>query len=693
MIEIVLNSILIIFLGASLVNTLILRRRMRAAKEQAGSGGGEDGEPRMSSREAWRHSLFATSFHGFLIVYAGYNTLTGTFPWPVGIVAILVAVWLIRKPLSHVKQNWPVGVRFSKDLSLTFPSAERVTPEYVASLLTNDSVLKAINGDLVRTDQIGHKETWSLCLITTGQDRFDPRVFGMRRQAALQRTLADRSFRSNIMERVPVRMAAMLHSPTWFRYRFNNVLIAADGSMKSHGLSTNAKAGEFTRIRELQVRPASARGKSTDLPQFLRESGFPLRQAYRDGDPLTTERGGTIVSDGGKVVVVYPKYFAQRRVIDDRGELIYLGLSEDVEYGTTYGIEMRPSTSARLIKCVSYHGYVPIVRYRSFPYASDVMLPLLDTPMSANGWADLFIDPRGRAKLFVAKERTLAQWQEMLNELKQLLYSELARKDYHLLGLTRDPTHLNEYLVKKQAILAKHYHIDDFVLWGHGEGDLPDPQEAAAGAVYIVHRSVSEKEIRQRRRLGSIHYESEPKQTRLRRVVGFSQDTPKPRQPQIRTYRYEQAGFEIDLPVDWSPDDKSPPLLGSLRAGLRSGWSPDVDAAFKRGANETLNVVVEPMSPAPPPLLTQYLFSLTASQMGYADCQFGRISVGGRPHTWVRYTLRGQSWCKKYLLVLDGQGYAITASCNDPALFSQQEKVWDAIASSLRVLKSPTPPR
>jgi hypothetical protein len=454
MVDKVLNGILCIFLGASLVNAISLRDRIRAAKEQAGSGSGKDDEPKMRPKEAWRQSLFVTSFQGFLIVYTGYKTFTGTWPWPVGTIAILVMIWLIRKPLSRAKQSRPVPVRFSKDLHLAFPSVESATPEYVASLLASDSVLNAINGDLVRTDKIGHKETWSLCLIASGQDRFDPGVFGLGRQETLKRSLADRSFRSNIMERVPVKRAAMLYSPTWFIYRLNNVLITADHLMMNHSLSTKTKAGEFTRIRELKVHPASARGKSTDLPQFLRESGFPLKQAYSDADPLTTERGGTIVRDGDKVIIIYPKYFTQRRVIDDDGELIYLGLSEDLEYGTKLGIEMRPSISALLFKCVSYHGYVPIVRYRSFPYASDFMLPLLDTPMSANGWADLFIDTRGRAKLFVAKERTLAQWSQMLDELRQLLYSELARKGHHLLGLTKDPTHLNEYLVKKQAILA-----------------------------------------------------------------------------------------------------------------------------------------------------------------------------------------------------------------------------------------------
>jgi hypothetical protein len=677
MMDTVLNSILFIFLGASLIYTVSLRHRIHAVKEQAGSGsgGGEDDEPRMSPKEAWRHSLFITSFHGFLIVYASYKTFANTWSWPLGTAAILVSVWLIRKPLSRVKQSKPVPVRFSKDLHLAFPSAESVTPEYVAALLASDHVQKTINADLVRTDQIGHKETWSLCLIASGQDSFDPGIFELGRQETLKRTLAERSFRSNIMGRVPVKREAMLYSPTWFKYRLNSVLLAADHSMKSYGLGTKTKAGEFTRIRELEVHPASAQGKSTDLPQFLRESGFPLKQAYSDADPLTAERGGTIVSDGGRVIAIYPKYFAQRRVIDDDGQLLYLGLNEDVEYGTKFGIEMRPSTSALLFKCVSYHGYVPIVRYRSFPYASDFMLPLLDTPMSANGWADLFIDTRGRAKLFVARERTLAQWHQMLGELRQLLYSELAKKDYRLLGLTRDPTHLNEYLAKKQAILAKHYCIDDFVLWGHGGDCLAEPREAVAPAI------------------GSGRSRVDVAQTGQRKGLGFIQDEPEPKQPQIRTYRYERAGFEIDLPVDWSPYDENPSPLESLGTKLSFGWTPHLDAAFRCGENETLNVVIEPMLPEPPPHLTQQMFGLVAPRMGYTDCQFGRISVGGKAHTCVRYTMGGRVWCKKYLLVFDGQGYAITASCDDPNLFSQRESIWDTIASSLRVLKSPAGPR
>jgi hypothetical protein len=656
MVNKVLNGILCVFLGASLVNIISLIDRKWAAKKEVREGDSEDGGPHLSPKQAWRQSLFVTSFQGFLIVYVGYKVFAGIWSWPVGTIALLGMVWLIRKPLSQAWKSRPVAVRSSKNLHLVFPSTESVTLEYIAGLIASDSVMKAINADLVRTDRIGHKEPWSLCLITSGQDRFDPRVFALRRQEALKGWMTDRALRTNLMERVPVERVATLHSATWFGYRANNVLITAARSLRSHSLSAKTKAGEFTRIRDLQIHPVSAGPKSTALPQFLRESGFPLRHAYPDGDPLTTERGGTIVGGGGEVIVIYPKYFVQRRVIDDDGALVYLGLNEEHEDVTQLGIQLRPSTSALLLKCASYHGYTPIVRYRSFPYASDHLLPLLDTPISDSGWADLFIDTRGRAKLFVAKDRTLPQWCEMLEELRQLLYAELARKDYHLLGLTRDPTHLNEYMVKKQAILAMYYHTEDFVLWEHGGGGPGQSRVAATPA-------------------GQQRW-------------GVIQDTPVPKRPQVRTYRYEQAGFEIDLPADWSPDKGGPTPFGKLVAGLRFGWDPHVDGEFRRGANETLNVVIEPMSPEPGPYLTRQLFSLTAPRMGYEDCQYGTISVGGKPHTCVRYTIGGRAWCKKYLLVLDGKGYAVTASCDDPDLFSQREKVWDTIASSLRVVKS-----
>jgi hypothetical protein len=103
-----------------------------------------------------------------------------------------------------------------------------------------------------------------------------------------------------------------------------------------------------------------------------------------------------------------------------------------------------------------------VVRYRTFPYASDLMLPLVDTPMSASGWADLLVDTRGKAKLFIAKEKTEAQWYELMAKLRQLFYHELAKKDYQLLGLTKDKAHLNAYLSQKMAILQDYFVVQDW---------------------------------------------------------------------------------------------------------------------------------------------------------------------------------------------------------------------------------------
>ena len=76
---------------------------------------------------------------------------------------------------------------------------------------------------------------------------------------------------------------------------------------------------------------------------------------------------------------------------------------------------------------------------------------------------DLYIDPRGKGRLFIAKQKTLAEWYEMMSRLRDLLFRVLALKDYHLLGLTKDKVYLHRYLAQKLDILADYYIIQD---WG-----------------------------------------------------------------------------------------------------------------------------------------------------------------------------------------------------------------------------------
>jgi hypothetical protein len=236
---------------------------------------------------------------------------------------------------------------------------------------------------------------------------------------------------------------------------------------RSHRLSTEIKPGELVDLRNIQIDTGSAYDQisSLPLPEFLRRSGFPLKETYLDGDPLTAERGGTIVIDRGRLTTIYPSYFVHRRLIDPQGDLVDIGLDENFGARPLFEVKLRPAVSEHLYRCVSYHGYIPVVRYRSFPYSSEFLLPLLDTPMSDSGWADLFIDPKGFGRLFIAKQKTLAEWTEMLARLRELFYRTLAETDYHLLGLTKDRSRLNRYFGEKQHILEDYYLIQTWRLY------------------------------------------------------------------------------------------------------------------------------------------------------------------------------------------------------------------------------------
>jgi hypothetical protein len=381
------------------------------------------------------------------MVWIGYGVLTRRYPWfTIFLLIALLSRW------SHVITAYS---RYSTDddtysiaLALKPIVIGRVTPELITEVLVNPNVVQAIRNDLRKTGQIGYKEEWRLGLITPDQDRLDPNLAGQ----------------------IPLRRTAVLHSTDYFKH--NNICIVNGAVMPlglskwSCGLETKLNKGEFISIRSIRVEEnawASQR-PSQSLPEFLREDGFPLKGSYRDGDPLTTVRGGTIVIDHGQAIVIYPCYFMQRRLIDDAGNLVDLGIDENLHRGSTFVVAIQPSVSRLLVQRVSSKGYIPIVRYRSFPYTSGFMLPILDVPMSCSGWADLLVDSLGRAKLFIAKEKTEAEWYEMMNRLRQLLSDELAKNDYHLLGLTKDRGHLDLYLARKHRILEEYFTIQDWKL-------------------------------------------------------------------------------------------------------------------------------------------------------------------------------------------------------------------------------------
>jgi hypothetical protein len=401
-----------------------------------------------------------------------YYTWIGKMPKFWGILLIIFLLFRWPSLFASYRKSAVDSDTYSMDLQVKTISSHQSNSEFVLQVLNDRNVIDNIKNDLRKTEQIGYREVWRLGLITPDQDWFDPNPDSAPQQERTKRYFNDKNYRYKWIEQIPLKRVAALHSIGNFNIQTDNILIF-NGIYKYGGLPrwnyrlrTILNPGEYIRIRNIQIDTSRqhAENRSPSLARFLREDGFPLQENYADGDPLTAERGGVIVFHQGRVLVAYPKYLTQRRLIDDEGNLVDLGIDEGFGLGDVIQVKMRPAVLGSLVEYASSNGYMPILRYHSVPYASDLMLPIVDAPISISGWADLFIDTRGKGKLFISKENELSEWYEMMSQLRQLFYDELARHDYHLLGLTKDKSHLNEYLSRKMDILRDYYHIQDWCL-------------------------------------------------------------------------------------------------------------------------------------------------------------------------------------------------------------------------------------
>lgn len=152
----------------------------------------------------------------------------------------------------------------------------------------------------------------------------------------------------------------------------------------------------------------------------------------------------------------------------------------------------------------------------------------------------------------------------------------------------------------------------------------------------------------------------------------------------VTIYRSDKFGFEIDLPRGWaisSGFSRIPVILSNIinRANILE--------EFSYGNKEFLNIVVEPMQPEIPPDINELAFTLQAQQMNYTDLRFDKITVARRLHTYADYVMNGKGWLRKYMIVIDGHGYAFTASCPLAHRSPSVENTWNRIVASFRLLK------
>ena len=146
---------------------------------------------------------------------------------------------------------------------------------------------------------------------------------------------------------------------------------------------------------------------------------------------------------------------------------------------------------------------------------------------------------------------------------------------------------------------------------------------------------------------------------------------------EMKIYRNEKIGFEINMPEEWS-------FAGGQQVSHALG--KDDSLSFLCGANEAFNLQIG-LCPSPTPLSeTEDEFRNYAKSQGYTALEIGRCIVKGSVHVWARYYMGNGAWTKKYMIVLGETEYSITATCFDKEQLAEKEKTWDAIVASFHLL-------
>jgi hypothetical protein len=153
----------------------------------------------------------------------------------------------------------------------------------------------------------------------------------------------------------------------------------------------------------------------------------------------------------------------------------------------------------------------------------------------------------------------------------------------------------------------------------------------------------------------------------------------------MKTYKNERYGFEIDIPKEWTIYRERTAFFWRIFFWIMRDWIPGVEVAFTNGPNEIVNITTSRVTPGNEAAkCDEYIYDIKF--MGGKILSIETITIKEKDHTCFQYHYAGKAWFKKYLVIVNGFVYAITATCRDQEMIYKEELVWDQVAASFRLL-------
>jgi len=153
----------------------------------------------------------------------------------------------------------------------------------------------------------------------------------------------------------------------------------------------------------------------------------------------------------------------------------------------------------------------------------------------------------------------------------------------------------------------------------------------------------------------------------------------------MKRYVNSKCNLKLDIPDEWIIQSEKYPFFWNIYYLFRLGYIPKVNIEFANDKIETFNINITILNPAPSPEECERIFLLSNSENIYDYISFGRFLFHGKEHTVVKYRFVKQIGAKKYMIVKNEKGYAITASSFDLDTYLEREPIWDEIVGSMQI--------